>query len=70
MRVDVEAMRKERKKEQGSARTLSDLVALGVRRGMNRPAEWAAITLAARAGRKPTTAEFQQAKQALEALGI
>lgn len=61
-KVDREAVRRERAKEQGSARTLDDLVALGMRRGMQRPDAWAAITLAARKGRKPTGAEYDQAR--------
>lgn len=64
--VDIEAMRREQKREQGSARTLADLVALGMRRGQARPAEWAAFVYAARqGGRKPTQAEFKQAKDAM-----
>jgi len=61
--IDKEAMRRTARREQGAARTLADLVALGIRRGLNRPAEWAAITLAARAGRKPTRLEFNLAKE-------
>lgn len=64
-KVDMEAVRRERKREQGKARTLHDLVALGVRRGMKKPAEWAAITQAARERRKPTGKEFNEAKQIL-----
>lgn len=64
-KVDVEQVRRERKREQGAARTLRELVELGVRRGMNKPAPWAAITLAARQGRKPTPAEFGEAKRML-----
>ena len=56
-------MRRTARREQGAARTLADLVALGIRRGLNRPAEWAAITLAAREGRKPTRLEFNLAKE-------
>jgi len=63
VRIDIEAMRRDQRRAQGSARTLSDLVALGIRRGMRRPAEWAAITMAARQGRKPTPAEFSEARQ-------
>lgn len=62
-KVDVEALRKERRKEQGSARTLKDLIELGVRRGLNRPAQWGAITMASRQGRKPTGQEFNDAKR-------
>lgn len=62
--VDIEAMRREQKREQGSARTLSDLVALGLRRGQKKPAEWAAIVAAARdGGRKPTKSEYDQARE-------
>lgn len=61
-KIDVAAVRREQKREQGSTRGLRDLVALGIRRGMNRPAEWSAITYAARQHRKPTPAEFKQAR--------
>jgi superfamily II DNA or RNA helicase len=62
VQVDIEAARRERKREQGQSRTLQELVNLGIRRQMRKPAEWAAITIAARAGRKPTREEFQEAK--------
>ena len=62
-KIDLEKERKERRKEQGSARTLKDLIELGVRRGLNRPAQWAAITMASRQGRKPTGQEFNEAKR-------
>jgi superfamily II DNA or RNA helicase len=65
-RIDVERQRKERKREQGSARTIRELVALGVRREMRKPAAWAAITAAARQGRKPTPQEFNEARKALK----
>lgn len=52
---------RERKREQGRARTIEDLAALGVRRGMRKPAAWAAITAAAREQRKPTPDEFRRA---------
>ncbi len=61
-KVDKLAIRKEQKREQGSARTLDDLVALGLRRGMAKADAWAAITLAARQGRKATTSEYDQAR--------
>lgn len=67
--IDVAAVRREQKREQGAARSLTDLVALGVRRGQRKPAEWAAIVFAARqGGRKPTPAEFVQARNALETI--
>lgn len=62
-KIDLERARKERKREQGAARTMRELVALGIRREMRKPGAWAAITTASREGRKPTPAEFQQAKQ-------
>lgn len=62
-KVDVEQVRRERKKEQGQARTLRDLVELGVRRGMNKPAQWAAITMAGRSGKKPSPSDFGEAKR-------
>jgi DNA repair protein RadD len=52
-----------KRKEQGAARTLADLVALAIRRGQKKPAEWAAIVAAARqGGRKPRPDEFKRAK--------
>lgn len=63
VKIDIEQMRREQKRAQGNARTLADLVAVGVRRGMRRPAEWAANVHAARHGRKPTTEEYRQAKE-------
>lgn len=67
-KIDVEQIRRERKREQGQARTLEDLVALGLRRGLQKPAEWAAITMSARAGRKPRPDDFQQARSLMQAL--
>jgi superfamily II DNA or RNA helicase len=61
-KVDKLAIRKEQKREQGKARSMDDLVALGMRRGMAKADAWAAITLAARQGRKATTAEYEQAR--------
>jgi superfamily II DNA or RNA helicase len=51
------------RREQGKARTLHDLVALGMRKGMTKPAEWAAIMVAARVGRKPGPVEFAEARK-------
>ena len=66
--VDLEAVRRERKREQGQARTLQDLVALGLRRGMKKPAEWAAIITAERHGRKPSGADFKAAREVMREL--
>lgn len=63
VKIDVEAERRNRKLEQGSARGLYDLVRVGVSRGMKNPSAWASIVFAQRQKRKPTPAEFQQAKQ-------
>lgn len=52
----------EQKKEQGSARTLYDLVQIGLKRNMNNPTAWAANVYAARQGRKPNHNDYQQAK--------
>lgn len=62
-KIDLERARKERRKEQGAARTLRELVALGIRREMRKPSAWAAITAASRENRKPTSAEFESAKR-------
>jgi DNA repair protein RadD len=67
-KVDKLALRAEKKNEQGSARRLDDLVALGMRRGMGRPAQWAAITYAARLGQKPTPQLYKQCDEILKRL--
>lgn len=60
--VDIEAIRREQKKEQGSARSMRDLVMLGVRKGMRNPTGWAANVYAARQKRRPTAEDYQAAK--------
>jgi len=60
--IDIEAERRAKKREQGSARTLKDLVELGKRRGLNKPAEWAVMTHAARMRARPTPAMFSEAR--------
>lgn len=67
-KIDLDQIRRERKREQGQARTLEGLVALGLRRGLKKPAEWAAITFCARSGRKPTAEDFARARAILHAL--
>lgn len=66
--VDLAQVRKAMKHEQGSARTFKDLIALGIRRGMNRPAEWACVVFASRQGRKPTPSEFAEARRIFQEL--
>ena len=62
-RIDVTALRKQAKQEQGAARDLVDLVKLGQRRGMKNAAIWAAHVHASRAGRKATPEDFANAKR-------
>jgi DNA repair protein RadD len=54
--------RVQRRKEQGSARDLGQLIDLGRRRGMKNPAAWAVHVFADRQGRKPTAADFAAAR--------
>lgn len=61
--VDLEQVKRQLKREQGSARTLRDLVHLGIRRGMKRPAEWACVVAASRQGRRPAQAEYAEARR-------
>lgn len=61
--IDKAMIRRERNIAQGQARTLDDLVALGIRRGMKKAPAWAAITLAARESRKPKPKDFTDAKE-------
>ena len=62
-KVDKEAIRLEARKEQGMARTLEDLVALGMRRGMQKAAQWACITQCSREKRKPQGKDFNAARE-------
>lgn len=65
IKIDIERQRRDRKREQGSARTLRELVELGVRRELKKPAAWAAITACSREHRKPTPADFKMANDIL-----
>jgi DNA repair protein RadD len=67
--VDKTIARKQQKLEQGQAKTLPELIEIGIRRGMRKPGEWATITIAARQGRKPSHAEFQAARDYLRLRG-
>jgi len=64
-RVNIENERKRQKQSQGMARSLEDLVRVGVERGLNRPAQWAAVTLRGRERKKPTPKDFELARKAL-----
>lgn len=63
-----EQARIERRKEQGKARELEELVAVGVERGMRRPDVWGANVWAARQKRKPSAADYARAAKAWRAL--
>lgn len=52
--MDVEAFRREQKREQWRAKGLRELVALGMRRGMKNPSAWAANLHAARSCKRAT----------------
>lgn len=53
----AEIKRKQARQEQGQARSIDDLVALGVKRKMKNPAYWAAMVYASRENRLPTASE-------------
>lgn len=63
--VDIEAYRKAARKEQGSARSLRELIQVGVQRRMKKPAAWAVNVLAAREGKKPQKEDFTKAYEML-----
>ena len=46
--LSQQELRRRRRKEQGEARSLEDLVALGTQRGMKNPRGWARHVLASR----------------------
>jgi DNA repair protein RadD len=60
-KLEIAQVKKQARIEQGQSKTLKDLVALGMRRGMKKAPQWAAITTAARLKRKPTQADFNEA---------
>jgi len=65
-KVNIENERKRQKRAQGQARSIEDLVQVGVERGLNRPAQWAAITYCGRMKKKPTAVEFKTASDWLD----
>lgn len=67
-RIEADLFRREQKREQGQAKGLRDLVALGLRRGMKNPSGWAANVLCARAGRKAGPAEYKAARDIMREL--
>ncbi len=56
-KIEIDAARKQQRREVGQARTLHDLINIGIRKGMKNPAGWAAHTVAARAGKPVDYAE-------------
>jgi len=61
--IDQVMARRAARVEQGTSKTLRDLIALGVRRGMKNPAAWAVNIACARKGKKPTAADYQEANR-------
>lgn len=57
----MEIAKKQARAEQGMARSLPDLVKIGVNRNMKNPAYWAATVHASRQRRKPTPSELKEA---------
>lgn len=64
--IDLAIAKREKRKEQGAARTIDELVMLGINRKMNKPSAWAAIIYSQRQGRAPTPTDFRNAKDAYE----
>lgn len=62
-KVDADLFRKQGKREQGQARDLAELIALGARRGMRNPSAWAVNVYCARQGRKPTKHDYGEASR-------
>lgn len=54
--IDKEAIKRQRKKEQGNAYSLDDLIKLGVQRGYKNPSTWAAHIWTAREAKKRSRA--------------
>lgn len=64
--VNMDMLRRQRKQEQRQARTLKELVRLGVEQGMKNPAGWAAHRFCVRKYSKPTSADFHEAGKYLQ----
>lgn len=62
-KINLERERKQRRRETGRARTVREMIELGIRRGLKNPAAWAAHTVSARAGRKAGTNDFREAEK-------
>lgn len=62
-KIDLEKQRKERRREQGKAQSLRDLVELGIERNMKNPEGWAVNVIAARTKKRPTAEAWKLAKQ-------
>jgi superfamily II DNA or RNA helicase len=65
-KINLEKERVERKKEKGTTRDLRDLIELGLRRGLKKPAAWAAHTIASRKGNKAGKEDFEEAEKMLK----
>ena len=63
--IDREKARRDRRQEQGMARNTRSLIELAIRRGSQKPSQWAAITMAARENRKPVGKDFNDARKIL-----
>lgn len=61
----AELAAQQRRHEQGRARELSELIAVGKKRGMRRPDAWAANVWASRQGRKPSRQDYNDARAAM-----
>lgn len=68
--IDIAIAKRETRMTQGKARKIDELVALGIQRGMNKPASWAAYVFAQRQGRTPTPSDFDEAKSAYAFLKV
>lgn len=67
-RIEADLFRKQARREQGQAKDLRGLVALGLRRGMRNPSGWAANVLCARVGKKAGPAEYKAARDIMREL--
>lgn len=67
-KVEEAAQRKEQRLEQGRAKSLDELIMLGMRKGLKNPHGWAANVAAGREGRKAGGKDYAEAKRAYIAL--
>lgn len=64
--MELRQEKREQRQMKGRARTVEDLIKLGIRRGISRPAQWAVFTVFGRENKKPTGDDFHEATKLMK----